>query len=105
MLFVSPFLQYNSSKEAKENKENTDGGAGPGGGPEATPQSLVGCLTALCSANGLAPEDAFFIAQDSLIASNHPAIGLYKTLLLNAVSYLCVFCTHVFVNYGSCGCP
>lgn len=70
------FLQYNSGKEAKENKENTDGGAGPGGGPEATPQSLVGCLTALCSASGLTPEDAFFIAQDSLIASNHPAIGM-----------------------------
>lgn len=66
-------IQY--SKEPKENKENTDGGAGPGGGAEATPQSLASCLTVLCSANGLTPEDAFFIAQDSLIASNHPAIA------------------------------
>lgn len=69
------YFQYSESRESKENKEN-DSGTGPGGGPEASPHTLVGCITALCSANGLMPDDAVYIAQDSLIACNHPAIGM-----------------------------
>lgn len=75
MTLTSDFspIKHVESSELKENKENNES-AGPGGGSEATPQSLVGCLTTLCSANGLMVEDATLIAQESLIACNHPAI-------------------------------
>ncbi|KAJ1530782.1 hypothetical protein ONE63_005633 [Megalurothrips usitatus] len=68
-------IQCNSSRELKENKENSEGGAGLSGGPETTPQSIASCITSLCSANGLAPDDAYFIAQDSLLPCSHPSIA------------------------------
>ncbi|KAE8739724.1 hypothetical protein FOCC_FOCC014768 [Frankliniella occidentalis] len=68
-------IQHNDG-DSKENKENNDVSSGPGGGPEVSAQSLVGCITTLCSANGLLPEDAYFVAQDSLIPCNHPAVAV-----------------------------